>query len=76
MRRLGRRPRWRVRITGFRRRGLRGGRLRLHTLALLLALATAVVGFCAILDRRVAPQVRALAEIAAEQQAAAAVSAA
>ena len=48
----------------------------MHTLALLLALVAAIAGFCVVLDRRVAPQVQALAETAAKQQAAAAVSAA
>jgi len=47
-----------------------------HTVALLLVLATAIAGFCTVLDRRVAPQVQALAATAARQQAAAAISAA
>jgi len=64
----------------FRFRGLRTRRrlgrpgLRAHTLALLLALIVAIAGFCAFLDRRVAPQVQALAQTAARQQAAAAIS--
>jgi len=76
MRRLRRRPRLGFRWRGPSVRVLRVRRPRPHTLALLLALAAAVVGLCVILDRRVAPQVQALAGIAAEQQAAAAVSAA
>jgi len=51
-------------------------RLRLHTLALLLILVAIVAGFCAVLEKRVAPQVQALAETAARQQAAQAISAA
>jgi len=51
-------------------------RVRMHTLALLLVLAIAVAGGCAVLEKRVAPQVQALAGTAARQQAAQAVSAA
>jgi len=58
------------------RRGPGAGGIRPHTLALLLALAAFIAGFCAVLERRVAPQVQALAEIVAEQQAAQAISAA
>ncbi|MCL2299314.1 MAG: sporulation protein YunB [Firmicutes bacterium] len=76
MRRLGHRPRLGFRIVSFRGRGLRAGRLRPHTLALLLVLAAAIAGTCAVLEKRVAPQVQALAGVAAEQQASAAVAAA
>jgi len=51
-------------------------RLRPHTFALLLVLVTTVAGFCAVLERRVAPQVQALAQTAARQQAAQAISSA
>jgi len=51
-------------------------RVRMHTLALLLVLVIAVAGGCAVLEKRVAPQVQALAETAARQQAAQAISAA
>ena len=83
MRQLGRLG-IRFRGPGFRRRRLgraRPGRpgiprFRLRTLALLLTLVTAIAGFCAVLDKRVAPQVQALAGTAARQQAAEAISAA
>ena len=77
-RRLGRR-RWtgfRVVRLGFRRRGLGAGRLRAHTAALLLILLAAIAGFYSLLEKRVAPQVQALAATAARQQAAEAISAA
>jgi len=61
---------------GLRWRGLRPGQLRLRTLALLLALVISIIGFYALLDRRVAPQVQSLAGTAARQQAAEAISAA
>ena len=61
---------------GFRRRGLGAGRLRAHTAALLLILLAAIAGFYSLLEKRVAPQVQALAATAARQQAAEAISAA
>jgi len=77
MRHLGRRPLLRFRVITVRRRGLgRVPGLRLHTLALLLMLVTIVTGVCVVLDKRVAPQVQALAQTAARQQAAQAISAA
>jgi len=76
MRRRGLR-RWRgIRIVGLRRRGLGVRRLRAHTAALLLVLLAAITGFYSLLDKRVAPQVQALAATAARQQAAEAISAA
>jgi len=61
---------------GLRWRGPRAGQGRARTLTLLLALLLAIMGFYALLDRRVAPQVQALAATAARQQAAEAISAA
>ena len=58
------------------RRRLRRRGMRPRTLALLLVLTAAVAGVCAVLEKRVTPQVQALAETAARQQAAAAISAA
>jgi len=55
---------------------LRGAPLRRRTAALLLILLAALAGFYSLLDRRVAPQVQALAATAARQQAAEAISAA
>jgi len=55
---------------------LGAGRLRAHTAALLLILLAAIAGFYSLLEKRVAPQVQALAATAARQQAAEAISAA
>jgi len=55
---------------------LGAGRLRAHTAALLVVLLAAITGFYSLLDKRVAPQVQALAATAARQQAAEAISAA
>lgn len=60
-----------------RRAGRSGGQvIRTRTIALLLVLAAAIAGFCAFLEVRVSPQVQDLAQVAAKQQAAAAVSSA
>ena len=74
--RLGRRPWPRFRVVGLRRRALSAGQQRTRTLTLLAALVVSIAGFYALLDRRVAPQVQALAATAASQQAAEAISAA
>jgi len=81
-----RRSRWRVLPVRLRlprfylppRRALGAVRFRLtwRGFALLLAFALPLAGMCAVLERRAAPQVRALAETAALQQATAAVTAA
>ena len=76
MRRLGYRPLPRFRRFTGRRRMYHVKRVRMHTLALLLVLVIAVAGGCAVLEKRVAPQVQALAATAARQQAAEAISAA
>jgi len=47
-----------------------------HTLFLLLVLVISIIGFYSLLEKRVAPQVQALAATAARQQAAEAISAA
>ena len=76
-RKLGRRPWPRFRVAGLKLWGLGAGQQkRARTVSLLLALAISIMCFYALLDRRVAPQVQALAATAARQQAAQAISAA